>query len=333
MSPKETRQLWLFRPGRTAAVEAAALEEAILCPDFGIRQDLSDHHDKEMIYQEVVEAHPGEKSKRLDTITTQLDLLLNGIQPGDLVISPMPRAGTISIGMITPGYASSSEGWAGRNVNWLASGLPKDAFLPDLLHSMGALQRICRISRNDALPRIEAVLQTGRDPGPTGSNSVGMPDSLDDLEAMLTSRIMARIGSTFAGHEMADLVAAVLGIDGYRSRISPPGPDGGVDILSGRGITGLDGSTLTVQVKSGDIVADHPTLQQLIGAMSTNGSDAGLLVSWGGVTRSVRAKLDEMWFKVRVWDAHDLTQAIMEGYDDLPLHIRDRIGLRKIWAC
>ncbi len=60
----------------------------------------------------------------------------------------------------------------------------------------------------------------------------------------------------FAGHKLTDLLDAVLQAEGYLTRVSPPGPDGGVDILVGSGPMRFGEPRLCVQVKASPSPAD-----------------------------------------------------------------------------
>lgn len=61
------------------------------------------------------------------------------------------------------------------------------------------------------------------------------PQEIADLGQLAHDQIVAHIQARFAGHALANLVDAVLRADGWVTKISPPGADGGVDILGGRG--------------------------------------------------------------------------------------------------
>ena len=326
------RRLWMFRTPKSASMEHVAITEGLLVMDCGVREDLCDHYEHGMILDEVMQANPGETTKAVDRLASQLHTFLNVIQPGDLVLSPSRRSNTVAIGFFKPGTTSCPDGMPARHVEWLTTEVPKSAFLPDMIHSMGANWTVCEITRNGSLGRIEEILRSGRDPGPVGQ-VVDMPGSSGprNLARLQRNQILSHIGAVFAGHAMADLVSAVLVAQGYRVLISPPGPDGGIDIMAGRGPLGLD-ATLVVQVKSGDIVADHQTFQQLLGAMQSSGASQALLVSWSGVTRPVRARAKDFWLQMRIWDADDLLDAIQEVYADLPGVIRTRITLQQSWS-
>ena len=83
-------------------------------------------------------------------------------------------------------------------------------------------------------------------------------ESVDDEEGHLSSlqeyalgQIREHVERNFHGHALSDLVAAVLEAEGYKVSVSSPGPDGGVDILAGKGPMGFDSPRICVQVKSG----------------------------------------------------------------------------------
>jgi restriction system protein len=86
-------------------------------------------------------------------------------------------------------------------------------------------------------------------------------DQTVDLEEIAREQIEKRISSVFAGHDFTNLIAAILTAQGYETHMSPAGPDSGIDIVAGRGSLGFE-QPLVVQVKSGDINVDQPTLQR-----------------------------------------------------------------------
>jgi predicted Mrr-cat superfamily restriction endonuclease len=71
-----------------------------------------------------------------------------------------------------------------------------------------------------------------------------------DITLFAEDRIYDHIERKFKGLGLARLVNAVLKATGYITIVSPPGPDGGVDIVAGRGLMGFDPPRLCVQVKS-----------------------------------------------------------------------------------
>jgi restriction system protein len=137
--------------------------------------------------------------------------------------------------------------------------------------------------------------------------------------------------SAFAGHDFTRLVAEILKAQGYAVNVSPPGADQGIDIVAGRGGLGFEAPRLVIQVKSGNVVADQPTLQALIGAVQDTHAHQGLLVCWGGFKRSVEQRRNELYFRIRLWGKNEILDALFDVYDRLPEAFRAELPLRRTW--
>lgn len=330
VSQAPRRRVWMVRLGRTSAAERAALEDALITFDAGVRGDLSDSFEFDDIFGAVMEANPDLGGRKLDALSRQLHLLLHDIQAGDLAIVPLKGSGNIAIGLFRGDHGCDADDKPGRRVQWLRTDLPRSDLGADILYSLNAKQSVAEISRNDCAKRLEAILAGAGDPGPSGGHEL-LPDDPEVIERLLRQRLLHRMGSVFAGHALADLVGEIMKLKGYEVRIAPPGPDGGIDIHAGTGPLGTD-RRLIIQVKSGDQVAGNPVLQQLEGAMRGAKAESGMLVSWGGFSRDAARRMNELWYEVRLWTAADVMDAYVEHYDRLPLRIRDMLPLRKIWA-
>lgn len=153
-----------------------------------------------------------------------------------------------------------------------------------------------------------------------------------DLEETAHDEILKFIEARFKGHDLARLVAAVLRAQGYRTEVSPPGPDGGVDILAGSGPLGFDQPRLCVQVKSGIGAEGQRTFNELGGVMSKFDSKQGLLVSWGGFTNPVKLDARKDFFKIRLWNQGDVVDAVLQNYEQLDDEIKAELPLRRIWV-
>jgi restriction system protein len=331
----------MVRLGRHGEQEAHALESGELVLGFRAG-DLTAAHDRDAVLKIVERIYPDEKHKTQLHFAAQLNQFRNTIQKGDLVVVPLKTQSAIAIGEITGPYTPTAEGYAKRPVRWLKPDVPRDLFRQDLLYSFGAFMTVCEISRNDALPRVEAVLKTGRDPGyeagvatpPRAPASPEAPTAEDvdfDLEKLARDQIERRVASAFTGHDFTRLVAEILKAQGYV--VSPPrlGPDQGIDIVAGRGALGVEAPRLVVQVKSGNVIADQPTLQALIGAVHDTQAEHGLLVSWGGFTKPVEQRRNELYFRIRLWGKIEILDALFEVYDRLPEAFRAELPLRRTW--
>jgi restriction system protein len=208
---------------------------------------------------------------------------------------------------------------------------PRNQFDQDLLYSFGALSTVCRIQRNQAEERVRALL-AGKTFTIKPKDEETKNDTRLDIEQFARDQIMIHICRKFKGHGLAYLVGAVLSAQGYETKISPEGPDGGVDIIAGRGTLGFESPRLVVQVKSTDTPMDVSVLRELSGVMNTFSADQGLLVSWGGFKASVEKEAPKRFFEIRLWDADDLVRMVQENYENLPEDIQADLPLKRIWA-
>jgi len=342
------RNAYLARAGRHGEDEEACFELGLSIVGWQTVPSFESAADFDGVRDVLSGAYPDAPKSRIGNFAGQLYQFVHGMQEGDLVVLPLKRTPQVALGRVNGPYAYREVAGVMRHtrgVQWIKTDIPRSAFEQDLLHSFGAFMTVCSISRNHAVKRIESVLATGRDPGgsvgveirgrtPGGSVATDPGDPVEasfDLQQVAHDQIVAHIQSRFAGHALTDLVDAVLRADGWATKVSPPGPDEGVDILAGRGPFGLDSPRLVVQVKSKTSTADVTVYRGLQGSMQTYSADQGLLVCWGGYTAPVLKEARQSHFAVRLWDSRDLVQAIYRTYPDLPAEIQAELPLKRSW--
>ncbi|AWT56212.1 restriction endonuclease [Mycolicibacterium smegmatis] len=341
---------WVIRSGRHGERDAWALKSGCSGGGWGEVPDLSAYSTPEAVAQLVAETYPGKPDGYLKTQARQLWALRGRIQAGSLIAMPMKTRKQIALGWVTGPYEYrvQEEDKAKRHVvpvDWQRLDLPRSAVKQDLLFTLGSALTIFSPSKNNAVARLKQLLEQGTDPGQvavfpplkhpkSGSTidtavDVDEPELSPDIEEVAKDQITSRIAEDFAGHDLATLVTALLTADGMRCTQSPPGQDGGIDIVAGRGILGLD-EPIIVQVKSGSQVGS-PVVSQLHGVMSTYGAKQGLLVAWGGLSKQAHDALKTSQLRVRLWQAADVVDAVLERYDRLDEEIRGRLPLKRVW--
>jgi len=330
--------VWLVRAGRSGEREDIALENGLAVIGWDDLPDLSGASSREEIEDLLRVAHPEGKPNTLRNWATQVWTFVGKIQPGDLVALPLKHHSAIAIGRATGGYEYRSDNPPGarhvRPVEWLRDDLPRTAFDQDLLYSLGAALTVCQIKRNNAEERIRAIVEGKAAPPLLTSEEVPSEESAEsfDVTTFARDQIRAFLTQNFKGHELARLVDEILQAQGYQTMRPPKGPDGGVDIIAGRGPMGFDPPRLVVQVKSSDSPADVEVLRQLRGVLGTFGADRGLLVSWGGFKRSVDAEVRKLFFEIRLWNADDLIEVLTDSYEQLPDELQAELPLKRIWT-
>ena len=340
-------KVYLVRAGRYGEDEDLALERGIAIIGWADIPSLEAAESWDLVAELVKTASPDESKYFHGNITGQLWAFAHAMQEGDFVVLPRKIAGGIAIGRATGSYRYEKIGDTYRHsrpVNWLRDNVARSTFEQDLLYSFGAYMTVCTVSRHEAPRRVAAVAKGEPDPGfvlkpkeqnthpgAAGEEFVPEQEPEPDLEQMAHDQVVARIQARFAGRALEELVNAVLQADGWRTKRSPAGPDGGVDILGSRGSLGLDGPRLCVQVKSQTGPADVNVYRSLIGTMQRFQAGQGLLVCWGGFTKSVGNEARPDYFKVRLWDSRELVRAIYRNYERLPAEIQADLPLKRVW--
>jgi restriction system protein len=323
--------IWLVRAGRHGQYEDFVIEQNQVAIGWDRLSDVSAVRSRENLAELYKETYPDQKPMAVANQVGQLWAFLRRIESGDLVALPLKKRSVIAFGRVQGQYQYKPDNPEGarhtRSVNWISMDVPRSAFDQDILYSLGAAMTVCRITRNNAEERIKAVLE--RKPLPPVPED-GEPQP--DLEENARNQIQDYIGEKFKGHELARLIDEILKAQGYKTLFSTPGPDGGVDIIAGKGAMGFDPPKLCVQVKSGSSSADVNILRALQGVMKSFRADQGLLVSWGGFKSSVVKEARQHFFEVRLWDSGDIISALFENYDKLPEEVKAELPLKRIWA-
>jgi restriction system protein len=342
----DTPKLFLVRAGRMGEDEDYALDHGLAIIGFHDVPSLEGAKDYEGVYAIVEKSKPADSPRAVRNYAGQLWAFAVDMKQDELVVMPRKTTAQIAIGRVAGAYRYTDIGGTKRHtraVRWIKTDIPRVAFQQDLLHSFGAFMTVCTISRNDAARRVLRVLEGGTDsmiPTASPNDSKSAPptpvveeaaDERPDLALSARDQIAEFIEKQFKGHALTELVEAVLQADGWVTKRSPPGPDGGVDILAGRGLLGLDAPRLAVQVKSQTDAADVTVYRTLQGSMQSFKAEQGLLVCWGGFNKVVLNEAKTGHFGVRLWDSDNLIEAIFRCYGNLPKDIQARLPLKQVW--
>jgi len=324
--------VWIVRAGRNGEQEEGALEHKVATIGWNELPDLSSIKSREELRARYEEIYPGTRKMSIANQVGQIWSFIHRIQPNDLIALPLQLQSAIAIGKVTGPYQYRTDLSPNirhvRPVEWSRTDLPRSTFEQDLLYSFSAPPTVYQVRAHNAEERVRAILEGKRVILPAGEER----EAIIDVERVARDQILEFLNRKFKGHDLARLVEAVLQAQGYVTRGSEPGPDGGVDILAGAGPMGFDRPRLCVQVKSSQSPVDVTVLRSLQGSMSTLGAEQGLLVSWGGFNRAVLRESRQRFFTVRLWDSDDLLETVLENYDRLPDVVQAELPIKRIWG-
>lgn len=339
--------VWLVRAGKHGEYEQKFLQENKVYVTWDkLAVDLSKLKEKQELFDAMTQIYPDAKIRAIQQNVSQVWPFAHEMQKGDLIVMPSKMQRAIYVAEITGGYQFEKQGpdpfYHSRTVKWIGEAIPRNNFGQDLLHSFGAFTTICRITRNNAASRIEAMRKSGWKPETVQAvaQAASVPEEVAeesareqlDLEDSARDQIASLIQAKFSGHGLTRLVDAVLRAQGYTTYVSPEGADGGVDILAGTGPLGFEAPRLCVEVKSENGPMDRPSVDKLLGAMTKFGASEGLFVSWGGFKKNVQKELATTFFRLRLWTQTEFFEALFDNYERLDAEIKAELPLKRIWT-
>ena len=347
--------VWLVRAGAHGEFEQKFLQDNRIYVTWDhLAVDIGKMHSREELFEAMQHTYPDAKANAIRNNVSQVWPFAHVMTKGDLVVLPSKMQPSIYVGEIKGDYVFDPKAvdpcFHFREVKWIGDAVPRSNFGQDLLYSFGAFMTICRITRNNATARIEAMRASGWKPeSPEGllsfpgrsTSNTSLPDheAVNDVaveetnvEDVAQDQIARLIQAKFSGHGLTRLVDAILRAQGYTTYMSPEGADGGVDILAGSGPLGFGTPRLCVEVKSETGSIDRPSVDKLLGAMTKFGAQEGLFVSRSGFKKNVQKELATTFFKVRLWSQAELFGALFENYERLDAEIRAELPLKRIWT-
>jgi restriction system protein len=150
-----------------------------------------------------------------------------------------------------------------------------------------------------------------------------------DIEETTRDFVLKQLAQELKGHPLADFVAHLLKTMGYRTRVSPPGPDGGTDIEAHKDELGFEPPKVWVQVKSSEGSISDPTVSALYGKVRAG--EFGLFVTLGTFTTQAK-NFAKSRNNLRLIDGEELVQLIFEHYEQFDSRYKSLLPLRRVYV-
>ena len=131
------------------------------------------------------------------------------------------------------------------------------------------------------------------------------------------------------GHPFAEFVAHLMSKMGYKTRVSPEGPDGGIDIIAHRDELGFEPPIIKVQVKSTSGNIGDPIVSALYGKVESN--EFGMIVNLGGYTKQA-ISFAQNKSNLRLVDGDELVGLIYSYYEELDSKYKSVLPLKRVYV-
>ena len=293
--------------------------------EMGDLSPLGSRDDFKAAYQRL---HPDYSTMKVASNAGLLYRLVREMAVDDLIAYPSQWDREVHVGRVGGDYlhvAGEAHYPHQRKVTWVKS-IPRTAFSQGALYEMGSAMTLFQI-RSYAEEITGALEQTV--PTLIAEEQETQGFVAEDIEQQTRDFVLKQLAHRLKGHPFAEFVAHLLQAMGYKTRISPPGPDHQVDIIASHDDLGFASPIVKVEVKSGDAKEGESVVSALYGRVSAG--EFGLVVSLGGFSSQARA-FERTTGNLRLIDGNELVDLIYKHYDKLDPRYKGVIPLKQLYV-
>ncbi len=284
------RVMWMVRAGEGAKLVDDFAEGNLVAIGWHELGEIASGVSRKAISERITEQWPNASRSKVAASAGQIYRFLNEIKQGDSVVSYHPGRRLYLFGRITgdPDYRPNGipDHPRVRAVSWVGE-VPRDSLSVSTRNSLGAISTLFKLPP-EAADEITRVQEGKALPEATDSNDeIDQTEALArDLRASSREFIKDRI-SRLDWQQMQELVAGLLRAMGYKTRVSPAGPDRGKDIIASPDGFGFEQPRIVVEVKHRPSSAmGSQEIRSFLGGRHKD--DKGLYVSTGGFTKDAK---------------------------------------------
>ncbi|MFZ6645455.1 restriction endonuclease [Undibacterium sp. TJN25] len=289
---------------------------------------------KKQLTQLYLEREPHVKLGTAISGAAQVWRFINEIEVGDWIVTYSPANRTYLVGKVTGPYQHKSE-WVTddmpmiRPVQWQQNEVQRDTLSQSSKNTLGATLTVFLVPD---LTMEELLLGAeGRTPSiPTNADEVEPElNPLAGLESLAIERIKDLV-SELDWSEMQDLVAGLLRAMGYKTQVSPAGPDRGKDIIASPDGFGFENPRIIVEVKHRNGQMGTQQIRSFLGGRHKD--DRGLYVSTGGFSKEAYYEAERASVPLTLWTLDNLVRALIEHYEQTDSETKRLVPLKKTYV-
>lgn len=328
--PDPETVVWGIHAGHRGDADTLFLKKSVIAlgwEDIGDLSKLAKNRDS--FKAKIAEVYPGIKEGAVPNWAGALFRFVHEMQTGDVIVYPSKVDRLVHIGKVVGSYRHAPEDSKSyphsRAAKWLKA-IPRTHFTQGALYEIGSAMSLFQV-RNYAGEFLLALEQESK-PAPAVTDET-VAQVTEDIEQSTKDFVLKQLAQELKGHPFADFVANLLGCMGFRTRVSPEGPDGGIDIVAHKDELGFEPPIIKVQVKSSEERIGDPTVSALYGKVGSN--EFGLLVTLGTFTPQAKM-FSRSKSNLRLVDGSELVDIVLNHYEQLDARYKGLIPLRQVYV-
>jgi len=326
----EERVIWGIHAGRTGDAHSLFQKKNVIAIGWSKVGDLSGFAaDREEFKTKISAAYPEMKPGAIPVSGGQLFRFVHEMKAGDFVVYPGKFDKQIHVGEIVGEYTYDTSMVSTypnrRSVKWLNS-FPRTKFSQGALYEIGSALSLFQV-KNYA-DEFFAVLE-GKEITLSESEDETLAFIADEIEQVTRDFIIKTLFRELKGHPFAEFFGHLLNTMGYKTRVSPEGPDRGIDIVAHKDELGFEPPIIKVQVKSTEGNVGDPVLSALFGKVEQN--EFGLFVTLSDFTKQAY-NFAESKSNLRLINGDEVVNLIFAHYDQLDSRYKGILPLKRVFV-
>ncbi len=331
--------LWVVRAGRKAADLAHFLSEGVVAIGWGRVGTIAPSDSDDELRRRFEEAFPEYKPGTRISSVAQVKRFVREVEVGDSVVTYDPETRRYHVGQVgtdvtvsTRTVDDSDRHEYVRKVIWEGT-VSRDDLSTATRNSLGAISTLFKPSDSASAEILQRL--NGKDK--TSQSVDGAVPQSDETDSIQILQEYIDKSNEFIGDQIAkldwdqlqQLVAGIVRAMGYKTRVSNPGPDRGVDVFASPDGLGLEEPRIFIEVKHREGAINAQGIRSFLGGRRDG--DRCLYVSTGGFSKDARYEAERSRIPLTLIAMPELRELLVDYYESLDSEIRTLVPLRKVY--
>ena len=214
-----------------------------------------------------------------------------------------------------------------RPVRWRGE-VSRDLLAVTSKNSLGAISTLFLVP-DDVFKDVERARTSHQPANAESKAEAAEEDIFRNIQAKALEFTKDRV-SGLDWSDMQELVAGLLRALGYKTRVSPAGPDRGKDIVASPDGFGFEAPRIVVEVKHRQGTIGAQEVRSFLGGRHP--LDKGLYVSTGGFTKDAYYEAERANIPLALMTIDELVESLVEHYEKLDLETQQLVPLKNLLA-
>jgi restriction system protein len=333
------KSTWMVRAGEGGRFVEDFLGQKLAAIGWKDVGPLSAETTDDEIQRKFLAAYPDWKDGSRRSGAAQVKRFMREVQVGESAVTYDPDRRLYFLGEITGlmDWRPEHELSRLRRVNWTRQ-VARDLLSATARNTLGSTLTLFRIDESLATellkksvpigsehPAVSPVASASASPATDPSESIVIKDAEEMAQAFVEDRL-ARLDE----EQIPELIASILKAMGYKTRVSPKGPDRGIDIFASPDGLGLQEPRIFVEVKHRiGTPMGSKEIRAFLGGRQKG--DRCLYVSTGGFTKEARYEADRAETPLTLLTLASIRELLLDHYEKLDSDARTLIPLRRVY--